>query len=111
MYECSSCKLTCLYRLRFQGGCSHTLCSDCTVKFMWQNTGPGGHMFTCCRCCHESYCPICFLRAPGGVVTETWSPPEVIIFPTDDPTAATVGNVTTENMTTVTTSPNTFQDQ
>ncbi len=78
MYECSKCNMPCIYRLRFEGGCDHTLCSECTVKALWSSPG---HLFTCCQCCHESYCPICYVKATA-VITETWEPPHLVFIET-----------------------------
>ncbi len=73
MYQCSACRLACIYRLRFIDGCDHVLCSDCTMKHLWKKDGETSHFFICCHCCHETYCPLCFVQA-ARAVTDTWDP-------------------------------------
>ncbi len=82
MYDCSQCKLPCIYRALFFP-CEHNLCGDCVLKALFRDDI--NHFL----CCSDPVCPLCE-EPTTSTILQTWSRPSVTATctsTTNDPTS------------------------
>ena len=72
MYECTECKLPCVYRALFFP-CEHSLCGECILKFLFGNDRCNHFL-----CCNNPFCPSCEEEATSTIL-ETWSLPRQLV--------------------------------